>query len=61
MSRAGCITSFWSPLNFGWAASGAKPRMIVSLVVRKAPDCLSLSRENFLSVMDLELTQSTGM
>ena len=35
--------------------------MTVSLVVRKAPDCLSLSRENFLSVMDLELTQSTGM
>ena len=35
--------------------------MTVSLVVRKAPDCLSLSRENFLSVIDLELTQSTGM
>ena len=61
VSLADSITSFWIPLNLGCFASGAKPRMMASQVVRKAPDCLSRSRAYFLSVIDLELTQSTGM
>ena len=37
VSRAGSMTSFCSPLNLGLAASGARPRMTHSEVVRKAP------------------------
>ena len=37
VSRAGSMTNFCNPLNLGLAASGARPRMMHSEVVRKAP------------------------
>ena len=59
VSDALCITSFWICLNLGCAASGAKPSITDSEVVKKAPTSLNLSSANLRSVIDLDEQQST--
>ena len=59
VSSAEVMTIFCSCRNLGWAASGAKPRIILSDVDKYAPASLSASKAYFLSTNDRDEQQST--